>query len=70
MINKISSVTITQVANGFLVDVTRDGAWPMEIFVANSVKDSYSYGSVSLTKVLDDLFNPPVVPENEATVTE
>lgn len=45
-------IFITQVANGFLVE------FEDETYVATSVKDSYGFGSVSLVKVLDEIFNP------------
>jgi len=56
MNNEITSVTITKASNGFCVDVMMNGK--METYVATSIKDSYSYGSVSLVGVLDSLFNP------------
>jgi len=53
----INEVAISRVANGFIVLVVTGNGETKE-YVATSVKDSYSFGSVSLTKVLDELFNP------------
>lgn len=59
-----NQVIITKVANGFMVEALDGDTNPT--YVATSVKDSYSYGNVSLVKVLDEIFNP-VVPTTEFT---
>lgn len=69
MINKPTFVLITAAANGFFIDATykRDEGEPnTSKFVATAIKDSYSFGSVSVASVLDALFNPREESTDEA----
>jgi len=61
MANK--TVTISQATNGFIVvleEYSDDSYTKSTTFVATSVQDTYSFGSVSLAKVLGQIFNPPI----------
>ena len=49
-------VIITKVNNGFLISVYNENE--LTQYVATSVRESYSFGSTSITSVLDSIFNP------------
>ncbi len=49
-----TTYTVEKVANGFIITNNQDAT----IYIANSIKESWSVGRSSVERILDELFNP------------